>query len=137
MKFRIILTGIMVIVLSGSSANVVAQSKKPGTVKKKSTAPVVAKPSLASAEDLTEGKLLISKSDCMICHGMEAKMIGPSYLSVAEKYPLNAENISGLSKKILEGGSGVWGTVPMTAHPALAPADAAKMVKYILSLKKP
>jgi cytochrome c len=134
MKFKIIISGIAVIAASACSANVFAQTKKPATVKKKAT--VAAKPSLASAEDLAEGNLLISKSDCMACHGIDNKMVGPSYVSVAEKYQLNQVNISGLSKKIITGGSGNWGTVPMTPHPSLLPADADKMVKYILSLKK-
>jgi cytochrome c len=55
---------------------------------------------------------------------------------VAEKYPNTAENVSMLAGKVIKGGSGNWGTVPMTAHPAISPEDAATMVKYVLMLKK-
>jgi cytochrome c len=125
MKLKVILSGIMVIAASAYNFDAAAQTKKPSTVKKP----------LASAADIAEGKTLISKSDCMACHSIDNKMVGPSYISVADKYALNETNIAGLSKKIINGGSGAWGTIPMIAHPTLSSADADKMVKYILSLK--
>jgi cytochrome c len=134
MKLKVILSGIMVIAASAYNFNAVAQTKKPSTVKKKTPSATTAKP-LASAADIAEGKTLISKSDCMACHSIDNKMVGPSYISVADKYTLNETNIAGLSKKIINGGSGAWGTIPMIAHPTLSSADADKMVKYILSLK--
>jgi cytochrome c len=134
MKLKLIITGIMVVAASAYSINVSAQTKKPSTAKKTAPASKAAKP-LASAEDIAQGKLLISKSDCVGCHNPESKMIGPSYVSVADKYPMNQSNIAGLSKKIINGGSGSWGAVPMLAHPSLSFPDAEKMVKYILSLK--
>lgn len=135
MKLKVILSGIMVVAASAYSFNAAAQTKKPATVKKKAPSAAAAKP-LASAADVAEGKTLISKSDCMACHSIDNKMIGPSYISVADKYALNQVNIAGLSKKIINGGSGAWGTIPMIAHPTLSSADADKMVKYILTLKE-
>ncbi len=133
MKLKVILSGIMVIA-SAYNFSAAAQTKKPATVKKKTPAAAATKP-LAAAADIAEGKALIAKSDCMACHSIDNKMIGPSYSSVADKYTLNETNIAGLSKKIINGGSGAWGTIPMIAHPTLSSADADKMVKYILSLK--
>jgi cytochrome c len=92
-------------------------------------------PATSSASDLP-GKKLIAKSDCLGCHNETQKVVGPAYVDVAEKYPMNDENIAHLADKIIGGGKGVWGEVPMTAHPTLAPDDAKEMVKYILSLKK-
>lgn len=82
-----------------------------------------------------KGKQLISKSDCMSCHVEKSKIIGPSYLDIANKYPHTPENIALLADKIIKGGQGVWGEIPMTAHPQLSQADAEEMVNYILSVK--
>lgn len=93
------------------------------------------KKSLASAQDIEEGRLLITKSDCMGCHNPEVKMVGPAYKTIAQTYPLTTANINTLSQKIIAGGSGKWGQIPMAPHPAIALVDANKMVKYILTLK--
>lgn len=84
----------------------------------------------------TGGELLIAKSDCSGCHTKENKIIGPSYQDIAAKYPSNEENINLLASKIIKGGKGVWGTVPMTPHTKITEADAKQMATYILSLKK-
>lgn len=119
---------------------VVAQTK-PGTGTKKAPAKTgtvaKSKPTAASAikkEDVEEGKVLLSKSDCLACHKVDTKVVGPAYADVAKKYPYSATNVDLLSTKIINGGSGTWGAVPMAAHPALAAADVKKMVTYILSL---
>lgn len=80
------------------------------------------------------GKELIAKSDCLTCHKENEKVIGPSYAEVAAKY--SEKDIQYLSEKIIKGGAGVWGQVPMTAHPQISASDAEAMVRYILSLKK-
>jgi len=84
----------------------------------------------------SDGEKLIAKSDCVGCHKLDKKLIGPSYLDIAKKYPSNEKNVAYLSVKIIKGGSGVWGTIPMAAHTSLKKDDAKSMAKYILSLKK-
>ena len=84
----------------------------------------------------SEGERLIAKSDCIGCHKLDKKLIGPSYLDIAKKYESNDKNVAYLSGKIIKGGSGVWGSIPMLAHASLKKNDANSMVKYILSLKK-
>jgi len=84
----------------------------------------------------SEGEKLISKMDCVGCHKLDKKLIGPSYVDIAKKYDLNDKNINYLSNKIIKGGSGVWGAIPMAAHSTLVKDDAKKIAKYILSLKK-
>jgi cytochrome c len=69
------------------------------------------------------------------CHKVTEKLIGPAYKDVAVKYAGSDTALAYLSKQIIAGGSGVWGTVPMTPHPELSQADAEQMVKYILLLK--
>jgi cytochrome c len=91
---------------------------------------------LSSNPDYTKGLELIGKSDCLTCHKVGDKLIGPSYKDVAAKYENTEENITMLAGKIIKGGQGVWGSIPMTAHPAVTEDDAKAMVKYILLLKK-
>lgn len=91
---------------------------------------------LSNNPDYQKGLALIAGSDCLTCHSVNDKLIGPSYSSIADKYENNAENITQLAKKIIKGGQGVWGQVPMTPHPKVSEEDAAQMVKYILLLKK-
>jgi cytochrome c len=83
-----------------------------------------------------DGEKLISKSDCVGCHKLDKKLIGPAYLDIAKKYANTDKNVNSLADKVIKGGSGVWGTMPMSAHSALKKEDAKSMVKYILSLKK-
>ncbi|MET4083070.1 cytochrome c [Pedobacter sp. UYP30] len=85
---------------------------------------------------ITAGGKLLAKSDCLACHNEQTKIVGPAYVDVAKKYAPTAANIDHLVAKIISGGAGVWGEVPMSPHPSLAKADAKLMVQYILSLKK-
>lgn len=80
------------------------------------------------------GDQIIETLDCSGCHSVNERMIGPSYKEIAEKY--SEKDIELLASKIIEGGSGVWGGVPMSAHPQVSKEDAKKMVEYILSQKK-
>ena len=84
----------------------------------------------------SEAEKIMAKQDCAVCHKIDKKVIGPSYLDIAKKYPMNDKNISYLSDKIINGGSGVWGAIPMAAHTALKKDEAKKIAKYILSLNK-
>ena len=84
---------------------------------------------------LAPGAKLVAGSTCLSCHKVNEKLVGPSYIAVAQKYPATEANIAMLATKIIQGGAGNWGAVPMTPHPGLAEADAREMVKYILSLK--
>jgi len=85
-------------------------------------------------EDFKEGARLISRSDCLSCHAEERRLVGPSYVEVAQKYAFNDKNVDYLAGKIIEGGAGVWGQVPMTPHPDLKQEQAREMARYILSL---
>ncbi len=88
-----------------------------------------------SENSIINGKELISKSDCLACHKEQEKLVGPAYIEVAKKYAITDENINLLANKIINGGSGVWGSIPMTPHPQVSQDDAKSMVKYILNLK--
>ena len=90
----------------------------------------------AVVEQSNDGERLIAKSDCVGCHKLDKKLIGPAYLEIAKKYPNNDKNVNYLAGKIIKGGSGVWGTMPMSAHSSLKKEDAKSMAKYILGVKK-
>ena len=78
----------------------------------------------------------VKGSDCTSCHMVERKIVGPSYADVAAKDESTEENITMLAQKVIAGGVGVWGEVPMPAHPGLTEEDAKDMVRYVLLLKK-
>lgn len=88
----------------------------------------------AALTPVEEGKQLVEGADCLSCHKIDSKLVGPSYQDVAAKY--TDADIDHLATKIIEGGKGAWGDVPMTPHPGLSKDNAKLMVKYILSLKK-
>lgn len=90
----------------------------------------------AAATGGGNGKALIEASDCRTCHQDNAKVIGPAYTEVAKKYPNTPENVKMLAGKVIAGGKGNWGEIPMTAHPNVSQADAEEMVRYILSMKQ-
>lgn len=92
--------------------------------------------SISDNPDYQAGLALISKSDCLTCHKVDEPLTGPTYRDVANKYADQAPAIiPHLAEKIIKGGSGVWGQVPMLPHPNISQQDAETMVKYILLLK--
>jgi len=91
---------------------------------------------LSANPDYTKGLALVAGSDCLTCHKTSEKNIGPAYKDVAAKYENTEENVKMLATKVIKGGSGVWGAVPMTPHPQISQEDAEAMIKYVLLLKK-
>jgi cytochrome c len=83
---------------------------------------------------IAAGEALVKESDCKTCHHKTNKIIGPSHTDVAKKYDFTKANVELLAGKIIKGGSGVWGEIPMTAHADISQADAEKMARYVLSL---
>jgi cytochrome c len=136
MKLKILITGTLFILFTAFTSHALAQVKKSTTKKAvASAAKTTTIPPFATAQEIEDGKGLIAKSDCLACHNTEKKLVGPAYIAVAEKYPQNQNSVNALSQKIISGGSGAWGAVPMPPHPAINLADANKMIKYILTLK--
>ena len=86
----------------------------------------------ASPED--QGLKLIEGTDCLSCHKVDAKLVGPSYQDIAAKY--SEADIDMLAQKIIDGGKGNWGEIPMTPHAGMSKDNAKLMVKYILAQKK-
>ena len=78
----------------------------------------------------------VKGSDCTGCHQVDRKLIGPAYADVAAKYENTEANVTMLAQKVIAGGVGVWGEIPMAAHPNLTEEDATDMVRYVLLLRK-
>jgi cytochrome c len=79
---------------------------------------------------------LATSKNCMACHAMDKKLVGPAYKDVAAKYAGQKDAVDKLAVKIMKGGSGVWGPVPMPANTQVNEADAKKLAAWVLSLKK-
>lgn len=94
----------------------------------------VAKVVDSAAAGKNEGLALIEGGDCLTCHKVDTRVVGPSYQEVADKY--TEADIEMLATKIIEGGKGNWGEIPMTPHAGMSKDNAKKMVEYILTLKK-
>jgi cytochrome c len=88
----------------------------------------------ASAGAAANEQLAQSKN-CMSCHRIESKLVGPAYNDVAAKYAGQADAPARLAQKVMKGGAGVWGPVPMPANPQVNEAEAKQLVQWILSLK--
>lgn len=86
-------------------------------------------------DEVNKGKLLALKLDCVGCHNQSQNLVGPSYKAIAIKYKNNEENINYLAAKIIKGGKGVWGEVPMNPHPQISLVEAKQIVNYILTIK--
>lgn len=78
---------------------------------------------------------LATKNNCMSCHAVANKLVGPSFKAVAEKYATQKDAAGKLTLKVLKGGSGVWGAVPMPANNQTTEADAKTLVEWILATK--
>ena len=78
---------------------------------------------------------LATAKNCMACHAIDKKLVGPAYKDVAAKYAGQADAVDKLSVKIIKGGSGVWGPIPMPANTQVSEAEAKKLATWVLSLK--
>jgi cytochrome c len=78
---------------------------------------------------------LAKSKNCMACHAVDKKLVGPAYQEVAKKYAGDAKAADMLAAKIVKGGSGVWGAIPMPANTQVSEADAKKLATWVLSLK--
>jgi len=90
---------------------------------------------LASTGNAVAQEALAKKYNCLACHAVDKKLIGPAYKDVARKYKGVAGAEAKLIAKVKSGGAGVWGQVPMPPNSAVPDADVKALVKWVLSLK--
>jgi cytochrome c len=90
---------------------------------------LVAAPAAFASQELAQ------KKNCMACHAVDKKLVGPAYKDVAAKYAKDKDAYKKLAEKIVKGGSGVWGPVPMPANTQVSPAEAETLAKWVLTVK--
>ncbi len=84
-------------------------------------------------EAAADAEALMRGSDCMVCHKADQRLVGPSFQEIAARYRGDAIAQKMLEQKVIGGGSGVWGEIPMAAHPDISTEQAEEIVKWILS----
>lgn len=87
----------------------------------------IAAPASASAE-------LAKQKNCLACHAVDKKLVGPAYRDIAAKYKADKNAAGALAKKIREGGVGVWGQIPMPANPQVNEQEAQTLARWVLSM---
>jgi cytochrome c len=90
---------------------------------------------LAVATPVLADQALATAKNCMACHAVDKKLVGPSYKDVAAKYAGQKDAVDKLAVKIVKGGSGVWGPVPMPANAQVNDAEAKKLAAWVLTVK--
>lgn len=91
---------------------------------------------IAGSAMSTDMPMVAKKNGCANCHSIDKKVVGPGWQDIANKYKGDAGAAATLSAKIVKGGGGVWGAVPMPAQPKLSEADTKELVEFILGLAK-
>ena len=91
--------------------------------------------SAAAVAPAMADQALAQSTNCMACHAVDKKLVGPAFKDVAAKYAGQKDAADKLAAKVIKGGSGVWGPVPMPANPQVNDADAKKLVAWILTQK--
>ena len=87
----------------------------------------------ANAADAEKAKALAQAKNCLACHAVATKLVGPAYTEISKKYKGNKDAEAALIKKVINGGGGVWGTIPMPPNP-VKEDEAKVLVDWILSL---
>ncbi len=78
---------------------------------------------------------LAQKKNCMACHAVDKKVLGPAFKDIGAKYAGQAGAADKLAAKVTKGGTGVWGNIPMPANPQVTDAEAKQLVQWIMTLK--
>ena len=90
---------------------------------------------ILSATSAMASQELATKKNCMACHAIDKKLVGPAYKDVAAKYKGDAGAAAKLAAKVIKGGTGVWGAIPMPANTQVNEAEAKTLVAWVLSQK--
>ena len=89
--------------------------------------------SLLCAHSVWAHQALAVSNNCMACHSVEQKIVGPAFTAVSAKYADDKTAVDKLAQKIQKGGSGVWGEMPMPPNSQVSSAEAKKLAAWILS----
>ena len=87
---------------------------------------------MLNPQQMVQAQKVAQAKGCMACHGVDKKIVGPSYKDIAAKYKGNPAVVAQLSQKVIKGGGGVWGPVPMPPN-AVTPQESEMLTKWVLS----
>ena len=90
---------------------------------------------ILSAGAAQADEALAKSKNCLACHAIDKKLVGPAYKDIAKKYAGQKDAEAMLSEKVIKGGKGVWGQIPMPPNASVTPAESTQLVKWILSMK--
>lgn len=130
MKYIILLALPVLLLLSCNNSS----SNNAGKPKENATDSLINGKQIAGGTDQAAAKM-IAANDCLTCHTVNGKSLGPSFVDIANKYEVNEGNIANLAHGIRNGSKGIWGDAQMIPHQNVTPNDAQAMAKYILSLR--
>ncbi|WP_323745880.1 c-type cytochrome [Diaphorobacter caeni] len=89
---------------------------------------------IAAQPELAVGQSAVEASDCMRCHGVQRKAVGPSFADIASKYAQQADAKEYLARKIREGSVGTWGNIIMPRHPQISEEQSLQMAGWVLAV---
>ncbi len=90
---------------------------------------------LASTNIAFASEELAKSKNCLACHAVDKKLVGPAYKDVKAKYEKDSKAVEMLTQKIMKGGVGNWGQIPMPANPQVSKEEAEKLAKWVLGKK--
>jgi cytochrome c len=96
------------------------------------TASLVMAGTLSSIQYATADEAMAQKKGCLACHGIDKKIVGPSFKDIAAKYKADEAAVSTLAEKVIKGGSGNWGSIPMPPNSTLSAEEAESLVTWVL-----
>lgn len=103
-------------------------------LKTKLLIPLVSAVLIFTSQSLMADEALARSKNCLACHGIDNKIVGPAFKDVAAKYKGDASAVATLAAKVKNGGGGVWGAIPMPPNGSTSEAEAEILVKWVLSL---
>ena len=89
----------------------------------------------AGAAQAADEEALAKSKNCLACHAVDKKLVGPAYKDIANKYAGQKDAEAMLSENVIKGGKGVWGQIPLPPNASVTPAESTKLVKWILGMK--
>ena len=90
---------------------------------------------LCATAQANDGDTLLQNNGCLSCHAKAEKVVGPSYLSIAEKYKGDKDAVASLVQSIQNGSKGKWGRVPMPPHSSISQDDLKALARHVLATK--
>lgn len=89
----------------------------------------------AAAAQASDGDALLKANGCLSCHAKAEKVVGPAFLSIADKYRNDKDAAASLVQSIQNGSKGKWGRVPMPPHSSISQDDLKALARHVLAMK--